>query len=309
MKEELNIAAPKKYKLLGNRKLWDPVGDKIGKLTVLREVEHQVHPNGKTSRRFECVCDCGNHSFVIIEDLKRNTIHSCGHCGRPSNEYEVKPGSRYGRLVVIREGNDTKDCYGRRVRMVECKCDCGKTHIVPFRDLRYGNVKSCGCLAVEKFTERFTKHGLSHKHPLYHIWKGMRSRCMSKSSHAYRDYGGRGITLCDEWKSDFKSFYDWSLQNGWSEDKSIDRIDNNKGYSPDNCRYTDRFTQARNKRSNLEVVYKGRKWHCLAQFCEDLGLDYRTIYQRIKRGLTIERAITLVYRGNSAYKKRRNESN
>lgn len=301
METRLNIAEILKDKPIYERRFWSPVGLKIGKLSVIKEVEPSVHPNGKKSRKFECVCECGNHAFIDWGNLKRSSTISCGHCGRLSAEYEVIQGERYGRLTVVEESESTKDCYGRRVRMVKCKCDCGNSCIVPFKDLRYGNSKSCGCLAKEVRLKNSTTHGLANRHPLYGVWKGIKSRCLITTSEAYKDYGGRGITICKEWRDNFKVFFDWCVSHGWHKGLSIDRIDNNKGYSPDNCRFADVFMQARNKRNNHEVIYKGEKWHSLAQFCQDLHLDYKTMYQRIKRGLTIEQAVTLVYRGHSAY--------
>ena len=122
-----------------------------------------------------------------------------------------------------------------------------------------------------------------------------------RSNRAYSDYGGRGITVCEQWDKNFKEFFDWSLANGWKEGLSIDRIDNNKGYNPENCRFVNSVIQARNKRNNHPVVYDGKEWHCLSQFCEDMGLDYKIVQQRLYRGMSLEKAINFVYNEHTAH--------
>ena len=271
----------------------NPIGVKVGKLTILREVEKSTHPNGKTSRRFECICDCGNKTYVLLDSLKKYNSTSCGHCGRDNKEIEVVPNQKFGRLTIVREVESKIDTKGKRVRYVECVCECGKICKVRFHALRHDRVRSCGCLRTEIILKKSTKHGLSHRHPLYGIWKGMKERCVNPNFFAYKDYGGRGIVVCDQWLHDFSNFYEWCISNGWRKGLSIDRLDNNKGYYPDNCRFVDVFTQARNKRNNRSITYKGKTWHSVAQFCSDMDIPYRRFYQRIKRGMSVEKAVEL----------------
>lgn len=270
----------------------NPIGVKVGKLKILREVERAKHPNGRTSRRFECICDCGNKTYALLDNLKKYHSTSCGHCGRDSKEIEVVPNQKFGRLTIIKEVEPKADKKGGRIRYVECACECGKTCKVKFHALRQGRVRSCGCLRTESI-KKYTKHGLSNKHPLYGIWKGMKERCVNPNGFAYKDYGGRGIIVCDKWLHDFSNFYEWCISNGWRKGLSIDRVDNNKGYSPENCRFVDIFTQARNKRNNRPITYKGNTWHSVAQFCSDMNIKYRRFYQRIKRGMSVEKAVEL----------------
>ena len=173
----------------------------------------------------------------------------------------------------------------------EWRCDCGKDVITSLYNLNNGKTTSCGCYKKERTIARFTTHGLSNKSPLYATWKSMKERCCNSNHHAFLDYGGRGISVCEEWINDYKSFYLWSIANGWTKGLSIDRIDNNKGYCPENCRVADRFTQARNKRNNKEISFECMVWHSLAQFCEDKQLDYKTVQQRLYRGNTLDKAI------------------
>lgn len=139
---------------------------------------------------------------------------------------------------------------------------------------------------------KYTKHG-KRKTKLYNVWNTMRDRCYNKNNKRYKDYGGRGIAVCDEWRNDFMNFYNWSIQHGYNENLTIDRIDNNKGYSPDNCRWVTRKQQARNRRSNINFTYNGET-HCIVEWCELLGLKPKTVYQRIHYyNWSIEKALEL----------------
>ena len=125
------------------------------------------------------------------------------------------------------------------------------------------------------------KHCKAHT-KLYKRWTSMKNRCYNKKDPRYNDWGGRGIVVCNEWKDDFEAFYNWSINNGYQDDLSIDRIDNNKGYSPDNCQWVDRKIQNRNTRRNHYITINGET-HCISEWCDILGLKYTKIIQRINR--------------------------
>jgi hypothetical protein len=124
-------------------------------------------------------------------------------------------------------------------------------------------------------------HGMSQNNVIYRRWSSMKSRCNNPNNIAYDRYGGRGIKVCDEWDKSFIKFYEWAIQNGFREDLSLDRIDNNKGYSPDNCRWATRFEQARNVRRNHMITYNG-KTQCIGAWAEETGIRRDTLLYRIK---------------------------
>jgi len=153
-------------------------------------------------------------------------------------------GMTFERLTVINRANN----IGKSVAW-NCKCNCSNQTelIVIGNSLVSRNTKSCGCLNSEMSKIRFTTHG-KYQTRLYNIWREMKARCHDINNPRYKDYGGRGIKVCQEWLDDFMNFYNWSMDNGYSEELEIDRIENNGIYEPSNCRWTTREIQCRNQR-------------------------------------------------------------
>lgn len=186
-------------------------------------------------------------------------------------------GQKFGRLTVIERVEDDKSGLIRWL----CKCECGNEKIIRGKDLKYNKIKSCGCLKREITIERNTKHGLRHTR-IYRIWLLMKNRCFNNKYYLFKNYGGRGIIVCDEWNNDFVKFYDWSMANGYKDDLTIDRINVNGNYEPSNCRWATILQQNRNKTKTRKVTYKN-KTLCIAEWAELLGLKYNTLYYRFRR--------------------------
>ena len=195
-------------------------------------------------------------------------------------------GKKFGRLTVIARYGSTPN----KMAIWLCKCDCGNETLVTTCHLNSGATKSCGCYHKERASKANTTHGSSNTR-LYNEWQHMKKRCYTPSYHAYNLYGGRGISVCEEWKSSFEEFQKWAMENGYSESLTLDRIDTNKGYSPDNCRWVDMLVQSNNKRVNKPVSYHGEILN-FEQMCRKLNVNTGTIKSRMKsKGISFEDAV------------------
>lgn len=209
------------------------IGDKFGLLTV---IDKCVDRDKSGCIKWVCRCDCGNIVSVRSSYLRSGTTKSCG-CIK-SKIKDVKE-QRYGRLTVIDFHHKHTDGKNHATYW-RCKCDCGKEVVVSQANLHSGKVKSCGCLNVERRKDANITHGKSKTTRIYKIWAGMKSRCFNPNCSSYRYYGGIEISMSDEWKSNFESFYNWAINNGYKDNMSIDRIDSSKNYEPSNCRWISR---------------------------------------------------------------------
>lgn len=194
-------------------------------------------------------------------------------------------GQRFGRLMVVRYAGRSR---GKK-NLWLCKCDCGNEKVVAVDKLHSGNTKSCGCLQREVHRKCRMTHGKSDT-KLYLVWREMITRTENQNAERYGIYGGRGISICGEWHNDFQLFYDWAIQNGYKEGLTIDRIDVNGNYEPDNCRWITPYEQSRNLRKNVRITYSG-KTMILKDWAKEIGIDYHTLWQRIRKsGWTVEEA-------------------
>lgn len=191
-------------------------------------------------------------------------------------------GQRFGRLTVIKRVPNKP--YSEQACW-ECLCDCGNTITTVGYSLRSGQTNSCGCYYKEIRGTTFKTHGLKHTR-IYYIWCSMKERCYTPSNNSYKNYGARGIKVCDEWQK-FEPFYEWAMSHGYSEDLSIDRIDVNGNYCPENCRWSTKKVQANNTRSNHYVTRDGET-HTVTEWCEILGISRSTVVKRIGKGLPEE---------------------
>lgn len=197
-------------------------------------------------------------------------------------------GKKFGRLRVV-------SYAGRRVggSIWNCICKCGVETITAGGKLRGKLTKSCGCLSREKILATLTTHGRSGT-PEYAIYKTMKGRCLTKTNRQYADYGGRGITICDRWNDSFENFIK-DMGNRPHAKMTLERRDNEKGYCPENCYWSTKIQQARNKRSNILLTING-KTQCLSAWAEECGIKYGTFQRRIAIGMNPELAISLPVR-------------
>lgn len=190
---------------------------------------------------------------------------------------------KFGRLTVLQfvQRKERKSYW-------KCICDCGKEVVLPITYLTTGDTKSCGCLRKEKTSNLSRKNSFVKSKRLNSIWANMKRRCYNSKSISYQYYGKKGIKVCDEWKNNFRVFQDWAYENGYDEKLTIDRIDNNKGYSPDNCRWVSSFEQHNNMSTNRSITYNGVIYHSTSEFCRKYNLNYnkfRQMYNRYNKDL------------------------
>lgn len=197
----------------------------------------------------------------------------------------IPPGTRFGRLTVVREDIQPSRT---KVRWI-CECDCGSICSVVSSQLRFGKTTSCGCWKRVAGGLARKTHGLTEKVPEYDIWLGIRKRCLNPAAQNYNRYGGRGIAICPEW-SDFAVFYR-DMGSRPSSGHSIERIDNDGPYSPENCRWATRTEQGSNKRNNRVLTYQGEA-KTLAEWVRITGLSTTVIMYRIRRGWSMEQVLT-----------------
>lgn len=184
----------------------------------------------------------------------------------------------FGKLTVLKKVGKSKD----RHLLYLCQCECGNEIIVSARCLRTGKANSCGCDSKRKKSEY---HNLSNT-VLYRRWIDMKERCNNPKNANYKKYGAKGVKICEEWQSSFMAFYTWSVQNGFSSELSIDRIDPFKNYCPENCRWVDVETQSNNKRKSVFYEINGEK-KTLTQWCKIYAVCPNTIRARLKKGYSL----------------------
>lgn len=207
-------------------------------------------------------------------------------------------GMKFGKLTAIRP---TENRASSGSVVWECQCDCGNKTFVNAPTLNGGKTISCGCARMERVLLSITKHGQSYT-KLYGVWGGIKERCFNSNSKSYENYGGRGITVCAEWKDDFLTFKEWAMRNGYKQGLSIDRKNNNLGYYPENCQWADKKTQQNNRRANHFISLNGVK-KTVKQWEEITGIKANTIIRRIRSGWASERAIlTPLYHGENYIK-------
>jgi hypothetical protein len=194
----------------------------------------------------------------------------------PINELD---GKKFGDWTVLYLDNDPS-IDKRHIRWI-CQCSCGKIKSVIGYSLVKSKSTSCGCKKKQGKKGVNQTHGKSGTR-LYREWRGIKNRCHAKKGKAKRDYADRGISICKEWDESFECFYNWAINNGYSDDLTIERIDNNGDYCPENCRWATWEEQKMNRRNTLKIDYKGETI-CLIDACKALNFPYKRAYQRYNK--------------------------
>lgn len=270
-------------------------GMKFGRLTVIKQAPSKTTPNGTIRTMWECNCNCGAKGVVVSsQGLRKGVEPSCGCAKREKTSKRTLDdlsGKRFGRLVVQKRDENAK-CGMTRWK---CLCDCGNECSVLARNLVSGHTVSCGCYRNEVREQLQKKHGYKGTR-IYGVWEKIKSRCCNPDNPSYSRYGGRGITICDEWRDNPEAFIEWAYANGYDENAkygecTVDRIDNSKGYSPDNCRFANEQTQANNRRTNKRITYNGET-HTVAEWARILGINQSTLNGGLWSGKTLEYYMT-----------------
>ncbi len=199
-------------------------------------------------------------------------------------------GKRFGLLQAVEMVDEYRYPNGERTEKWLCTCDCGNKIVVFRKNLIAGNTASCGCKRIASNRERLCKHG-GKGSQLYNVWCSMKYRCYNTNDKNYNNYGGRGITVCTEWLHDYSSFKDWANKSGYSLGLTIDRIDVNGNYSPENCRWVDYTTQCNNRRNSIYVSYNGET-HSLSEWSRITGINYYTLHNRYEAGMPPEEILS-----------------
>jgi len=249
----------------------DLTGNSYGKLTVVKYWGSQ----GRRSL-WECRCTCGNLCIVNVTSLRNGTTKSCG-CLRhepKDNKFIDLTGKKFGVLTVLRRVSAKKSTW-------KCLCDCGNITDVYRGHLIDGHTRSCGCIGNRT-------HGMS-KTRQYTIWSHVIDRCTNANSDYYKNYGGRGITVCEKWRK-FEGFWE-DMQNGYADDLTIERDNNDGNYEKGNCRWATKSEQNRNTRRSVKLSFRGNVKN-LSEWSREVGISSMTIRHRLMNGWSIERSFT-----------------
>lgn len=268
---------------MGRGQKIDMAGKRIGRLTVIREVDKNV-PWKKKRTFWLCKCDCGKEVTMQGATLRFGVVKSCG-CYRPErpDNAGIEIGKKFGFLTVLARVSNT----------FKCRCDCGKIKSVPGSYLLKSRQPSCGCKRYDALMTSNTTHGASRPGKVkseYRTWSGMIQRCHNPNNPAFEYYGGRGIEVWEGWRSDFLAFYEY-IGPKPSSRHSVDRIDNSKGYVPGNVRWATNAEQSRNRRANHVITFQ-EITKCVADWERDIGLYPGAIHYRLEHGWSIERALS-----------------
>lgn len=276
----------------------DLTGQKFGKLTVLKQDKPYITSGGAWKTFWICQCECGNVTSVASQALRKNKTLSCGcYKGEKIKEVNFKDitGNKYGRLTAIRLLQKEE----RKTRGYNwlCQCECGNYVHANANKLKTGYTRSCGCLRAERIGELNKKYTTKDRR-LYTVYKGILNRCYNETHREYPNYGGRGITVCEEWLGEygFDKFAEWAYSTGYKTDAdygkcTIDRKDIDKNYCPENCRWITNKEQQNNRRDCRYIEHDGEV-KTISQWAEYFGISYSKAYWHLgKQNRTVQELI------------------
>lgn len=270
------------------------IGETYNGIKVLEKFREKGHT------KYWCICPvCGERFSMKAETVGK--ARQCKKCNAKSRIIDIS-GQRFGRLVAIEHAGRVVNKNGFRTTLWRCKCDCGNESVVRYPLLVSGNTRSCGCLEREN-KERIVRlsqetnlksasvdfyNGNLDNHPLRLIWKSMLTRCNNSHAKSYTHYGARGIKVCERWQRDNNGFENFVNDMGErpTPEHTLDRIDYNGDYCPENCRWATPAEQANNKTDNVYIKVGGKQITA-KQFCKMLGLNYWVAIKQIQRGYDI----------------------
>lgn len=274
------------------RKTINLIGQRFGRLTVIERIESK-----RNYAMWKCLCDCGNYTDSRTGDLIKGRKSSCGCLQKEiasNNKFIDISGKEFGKLTAIEPIGKSK----HNEIIWKCKCVCGKQAEATGINLRRGNTKSCGCLKngllskyeIKDISSENCENTVKENERLYRIWIGVKTRCYNTNSANYKYYGAKGIIVCNEWLHDFQAFYDWAIANGYKDGLTLDRKDNSKGYSPENCKWSTMKEQAQNTSQTIKISCNGET-KTISEWSDITGIPKNVIKQRIKKGWDIKKAL------------------
>lgn len=263
----------------------------VGQIYNGAKVLEFIGKNKSGTPKWKCRCSCGKEFVANTTQLLKLQKTNCF-----SPNHDKIVGKKFGKLIA------TSDfILDKGHRKFLCNCDCGNITYVDSYHLLSGHTKSCGCLMKEGTNKSNYRHGMTNTR-IHRIWSTIIGRIKYKSHTSYRNYGGRGISVCSEWEV-FENFYKWSMENGYRDDLTIDRIDVNGNYEPSNCRWITYKEQANNTRTNKYIEYNGEE-KTISEWADYAGIPYKTFYYRYKTyGWSIEDCINTPINGRKKNKK------
>ena len=267
------------------------ISQKFGRLTPIKEAELHIQPNGNKVRRFICKCDCGTIKSIYLNFLKSGHTRSCGCISKetiPNNKIQLDKiiGVKINKLTPIKEIESKRIKCGDKVRIFLCLCDCGNTTELSLSSIKSGKTKSCGCY---RYDNSYKTHGMI-KTSEYKSWGSLKDRCTNPNNKSYKDYGGRGIKVCDRWLESFENFIeDMGLKP--TSKHSIDRKDVNGNYTKENCKWATKIEQMNNTRRNVFYDFNGVQ-NTLSTIAKTYSVSYHKLWNNVvKQKMSIDDAL------------------